>query len=465
MPIGLSFVLMKLLTITPLQAFAAGAALCSTSLGTTFTILSTSGLSESRLGVILSSAAMLDDVVGLIMVQVITSLGTAGSSFNAVTVIRPVFVSLAFAVVVPVICKLTAVFARKLKSRPNIEMRDSTFRRLTLDRRTAFCVQTLVLIAFVVASTYAGTSNLFAAYLAGASISWWSSLDLGTSRNSTSRSSQAKSERRTDATEQVHIPPNRSDSRASSIDAADHALSGEAIYKEYYSAVVDRILKPLFFASIGFSIPITQLFTGAIVWRGIVYTVLMIIGKLACGFWLVRFSGLPSLPVPALFKKFKLDHTEKSANTQSLTSTNKKRKRQAVHPTDVSAPSPTDAPSATAAGQTQANTSKKLSRSKIPKPKSLYPPMMLGSAMVARGEIGFLISSLAESTGIFSSGPDGSSELFLVVAWAVLLCTIVGPLSIGVMTKRVRRLQRREREGGARAGKEDPLGMWGVASS
>lgn len=43
-PMGLSFVLMTLLAATPLQAFAAGAALCSTSIGTTFTVLSTTGL-------------------------------------------------------------------------------------------------------------------------------------------------------------------------------------------------------------------------------------------------------------------------------------------------------------------------------------------------------------------------------------------------------------------------------------
>lgn len=36
-PMGFSCVLMHLLSATPLQAFAAGAALCSTSIGTTFT--------------------------------------------------------------------------------------------------------------------------------------------------------------------------------------------------------------------------------------------------------------------------------------------------------------------------------------------------------------------------------------------------------------------------------------------
>jgi len=106
-PIGISFVLLGLLPLSPVQAFAAGAALCSTSLGTTFTVLATSGLTESRLGVVLTSAAMMDDVVGLIMVQIISSLG-AGSSFNEITVIRPVFVSIAFAVLIPLICLYVA---------------------------------------------------------------------------------------------------------------------------------------------------------------------------------------------------------------------------------------------------------------------------------------------------------------------------------------------------------------------
>lgn len=46
---------------------------------------------------------MMDDVVGLVMVQIISSLG-ASSDFTAVTVIRPVFVSIAFGVLVPLIC-------------------------------------------------------------------------------------------------------------------------------------------------------------------------------------------------------------------------------------------------------------------------------------------------------------------------------------------------------------------------
>lgn len=93
-PIGLSFALFAspgpFLRMTDddasssngaiLPAFAAGAALCSTSLGTTFSVLQASGLSRTRLGAVLASAALLDDVVGLVMVRIITGLGTTGDS-------------------------------------------------------------------------------------------------------------------------------------------------------------------------------------------------------------------------------------------------------------------------------------------------------------------------------------------------------------------------------------------------
>ena len=103
-PIGLSFaVLGPLAGATPLQAFAAGAALCSTSLGTTFTVLGTSGLVATRLGSVLTTAAMMDDVVGLVMVQIVSSLGSgsgsgATSSLEPATVLRPILVSVASAV-------------------------------------------------------------------------------------------------------------------------------------------------------------------------------------------------------------------------------------------------------------------------------------------------------------------------------------------------------------------------------
>lgn len=77
--------------------------------------------------------------------------------------------------------------------------------------------------------------------------------------------------------------------------------------------------------------------------------------------------------------------------------------------------------------------------------------------MVSRGEIGFLISSLADSNGIFSTG--GNDDIFLIVTWAIVLCTVVGPVGVGLLVKRLKRLEMEKEEGG---GGRDVLGVWGV---
>lgn len=97
-----------------------------------------------------------------------------------------------------------------------------------------------------------------------------------------------------------------------------------------------------------------------------------------------------------------------------------------------------------------------------PKPFSLYPAAILGLAMVARGEIGFLISALADSNGIFTSTTvEGSSndQIFLIVTWAIVICTVVGPVGVGLLVRRVKRLEMLKEQG--EAGR-DVLGVWGV---
>lgn len=59
---------------------------------------------------------------------------------------------------------------------------------------------------------------------------------------------------------------------------------------------------------------------------------------------------------------------------------------------------------------------------------------MLGEEVVVRGEIGFLIASLAESQGVFSSGFVGKpSKTYLVVVWAMPICKLVGRISVGML--------------------------------
>lgn len=76
----------------PLAAFSAGASLCSTSLGTTLAILSAAGLQQTKVGTVLMSAAMMDDVVGLVMVKIIASLGSS-DGLSPWPIARPVVAS------------------------------------------------------------------------------------------------------------------------------------------------------------------------------------------------------------------------------------------------------------------------------------------------------------------------------------------------------------------------------------
>ncbi|ORY17654.1 Sodium/hydrogen exchanger family-domain-containing protein [Clohesyomyces aquaticus] len=467
-PIALSFSLQGLLGATPLQAFAAGAALSSTSLGTTFTVLASSGLTTTRLGVVLTSAAMMDDVVGLVMVQVISNLD---STVRPVTLVRPILVSLAFAIVVPIICQLvvrpTTVAMNTYRGSHPFTVISKVLRL----RHTAFALHTLLLISLIAAANFAGTSNLFAAYSAGAIISWWdtevSHPQVAQDRAVDEKSGQTKAPVDDNPAALVpgHPPADvidgphnvgegasrRCASMASSVSSSEETLtSGPAIYGRYYQQVVSKILQPFFFASIGFSIPITRMFTGSIVWRGIVYTFLMIFGKLVCGLWLVRFSK-----APGRYSFCRIMSKIRFPSFPHLWGKNRKPD------SDQPRATPTEGGHSSNPTSSVAH----LDPSTPPKPVSLHPPVILALAMVARGEIGFLVSAVAESKGVFSSSKSAvsrsESDIFLAVTWAIVLCTIIGPLGVGLSVRRVRALEERkdrEQDGAGR----DVLGVWGV---
>ncbi|KAL2074321.1 hypothetical protein VTL71DRAFT_8099 [Oculimacula yallundae] len=493
-PMALSFILTSLTNSTPIQAFAAGAALCSTSLGTTFTILGTSGLSSTRLGVVLSSAAMMDDVVGLVMVQVISNLGESAASFSAVTVVRPLAVSVGLTVVVPLLCRfvalpLTGVLNRMRKSSPG-----GFVDKIARQTHTAFVIHTLILLGLVTGATYAGTSNLFAAYLAGASVSWWDSevphVDAVVKKSTSKVSTQGNTimtEEIADSTQDQAARTDAQDVTGAVPEARSSGTSsGDEVFDTYYKTALQRILKPFFFASIGFAIPITDMFRGDIVWRGIVYTVLMLLAKLITGVWLIRLNiSWPKSHLPQVLRSvlklpvscFGRPNAKKTSakSSQPVSALGVQEAQDTSHEltnkggndanTSPALTSPEQPPAHPDPSHPSTPVSTSPRTAKMKKPLSLYPAAILSTAMTARGEIGFLIASLAETTGLFS--PSGtpsseSSDIYLVVTWAIVLCTIIGPLAVGTLVKRVRRLQG-ERGEGDRSGKGDPLGIWGVS--
>lgn len=247
---GLSFILAPLAGASTLQAFAAGAALCSTSLGTTFTLLATSGLSATRLGVVLTSAAMMDDVVGLIMVQVISNLGSSSSSFDAVTVIRPVFVSLAFAILLPLACRFIVLPATRFVAAKREICPKSAFSKLMERELTALVVHTCTLVATVAGATYAGSSALLGAYIAGAMVSWW---DVeGSHPRGQTGSLEPQQEAESPVMEMTNAPSNATPESApaeAGNEMAHSSNSGAEIFEKYYAPSLQRILKPFFFVS------------------------------------------------------------------------------------------------------------------------------------------------------------------------------------------------------------------------
>ncbi|XWX00514.1 hypothetical protein V2A60_008534 [Cordyceps javanica] len=442
LPIGLSYLLRYVIDATPLQCFTAGAALSSTSLGTTFTVLSTSGLAKSRLGVVLTSAAMMDDVIGLVMVQIISNLGPNGQSFDAIVVVRPLLVSLAFAVVAPLVCVLgvspvTIWLNACREKRPR-----GYLNRILQSCQTPIIFHLSILVCYIAAASYAGTSNLFAAYIAGASISWWDS-----------EVPHAQPSEEPEASNAAATEPHQMSSNIAPVDG-----SGLAIYDRIFAVT----------ASIGFSIPITEMFTGEIAWKGLVYTIFMMLGKLFCGVWLLRLPVKLKQTVPKPFRKNVQQPAKDShASTMKYSATDDIATTIARDTTDdvTSCASGLDVPKR---GQVLSRGNKP---ERIPKnattagvkPRSLYPASILGCAMIARGEIGFLIASIAESKGIFTDGSNATSnsKIYLCINWAIMLCTVAGPLAVGLLVQRIRRLQRRVETSGGRV-MGDVLGDWGV---
>jgi len=225
------------------------------------------------------------------------------------------------------------------------------------------------------------------------------------------------------------------------------------------------------------------MFSGPVVWRGIVYAILMALGKTLCGAWLVRFPASTSSFVKSIYASASRTSwvVIQSLRPGNLIRQKQRGKGKELHVTEdreqstgpMASDGQTDEASnhrtetMAAASRSAPQIQKKPNRPA--KPLSLYPSGIVSCAMVARGEIGFLISSVAESKGVFRSpssstslSEEGASEIFLIITWAIVLCTILGPLCVGLLVRRVKKLEGRGAPGQVEGSKKNVLGVWGV---
>lgn len=173
------------------------------------------------------------------------------------------------------------------------------------------------------------------------------------------------------------------------------------------------------------------MFTGPVIWRGLVYASLMIFAKLITGIWVLPASSLYK-PFSALGRR--LQAVGRKARSISIGHRGRRSRSRSRSPQHRPRPQHIEL----------SRTGEQISGYNAPREApGIYPGLILGSAMVARGEVGFLIASLAQGNGIFSSADSSGTDVFLVVIWAISICTLVGPVATGLWIGRVRKLNGR----------------------
>ncbi|CAG8071446.1 unnamed protein product [Penicillium nalgiovense] len=368
-PIGLSYLLLYLgFGYGAVETFIIGAALSATSLGTTFAVISsTSGsvnLAETRVGSVLVSAAVIDDVVGLIMLSVIGDLGKlsgGGDNINLGWLIgRPIVASIGMAIVMPIVTKwMFAPFFRKF-----IEHRFARY-----DHISNIILMTLVLSAFIAIAGFTGTSVLFGAFLAGVFLTYLPSKH----------------------PEGPFVVLSREEGERE----ADKSPTFIHTFEKYLLGPQQYLMEPLFFSSIGFAIPFLELWTGERIWKGIVYTLLMTFAKCVVGTW------IPVWQLTLGGKSRKEPHEEQKTQGEP--------KIEGNNPSDEQQ-----------SDQDKGKTWK----------RAWLAATLLGSAMVARGEIGLLIIEIGHN-----ETPYVSDAGFYTGVWAILLNTVIGPVTVGLLVR------------------------------
>lgn len=253
------------------ETFIVGAALSVTSLGTTFVVIASAAkginLPRTRIGTVLIGAAVISDVSGLVMARsvirytpsrkfskltgcsVIHNIGSAGEGGDTNIgwlVGRPVVASIAMGVLSPLIAKYVAspIF------RWYVEDNFAQYKHIS-----NIILMVFVLCGFLSVAGFSGASPIYGAFLAG---TFLTSLPC------------------------IHpLAPFSVLSREHGETDPDKTPTFVHTFEKYFLDARQYILQPMFFASVGFAIPFRQLWNGEIVWKGFVFALVMLFGKVS----------------------------------------------------------------------------------------------------------------------------------------------------------------------------------------
>ncbi|KAI1788916.1 hypothetical protein LXA43DRAFT_1023199 [Ganoderma leucocontextum] len=466
-PIALSFALLDAaFNYKPLEAFAAGAALSSTSLGTTLAALNSvtknmafyvcvstpnlldgthtttarstpedtdpiartlpqekqTPLQHSRIGTILISAAIIDDVVGLVIASLIPALASVDSDPPgdnhgnlAWTIVRPLLSSFLIAAIASIVSRfvLRPVFryrgvgerwcAPAREGKPwgafALSKEGSGWGASAHSDAVKLCIMVITLSGMVAIANYTDTSVLYGAYVAGLVLTY------------------------------ISQPAPGED-----FDESAEELSFEQTFGRIIGPLQANLLLPLFFASIGFAVPFLDLWHPTVIWRGIVYSVLMTLAKLAVGLPILLYSVALSF-VHTTLKNMRMLVSQLGTKISRLLHPviSRSTGRNTPHSTSTIPPLSAEKMDSHDAGMLLGVSQEPI----LGQPTTSIPAaVFIGVAMVSRGEIGLLIAQLAR--GNDSGGERGllGDEAFSVCIWAILLCTLVGPIGTGIVVGR-----------------------------
>ncbi|KAF9976862.1 hypothetical protein BGZ75_000147 [Mortierella antarctica] len=342
------------------EAIASGAALASTSIAIAVTMMKQQRVLDSPVGTLITTAAMLDDVVSLILLGIVSSIGqsesASGSGIHAMTVIQPVVASLGI-IGVGIVGSVVVARIKAMKT-PNVGHEldlDMSDRRHAQDEHGLESADARVLrenshgeedrqrgrnqpgwiwsrvihlcsrfeaivklagmvtsgLGYSILAEYLGSSRLLGAFVAGVFFSPFVNL--------------------------------------------------QHEYEQQVTIRIQPALSALFFASIGMAIPLTKLLEPALFGWGLVYAVIASLSKLTTMFVVSSKASLASAPG--------LHGVESGCNVR----------------------------------------------------------WMVGTAMIARGELGLLMAQQAQQQGVMSQ------TAMVVTTWSIVLCTLFGIGALGVV--------------------------------
>jgi Kef-type K+ transport system membrane component KefB len=129
-----------------------GAALVATSVGITARVLGSMGLLERETSRIILAAAVIDDILGLIILSIVSSVGTTG--IDALSLAKTAGLAILFTIIV-------GFFGSKLMTRAAPRVQNLQI------RRPFFSIGLILCLGLSVASIYFGVAAIIGAFLAG----------------------------------------------------------------------------------------------------------------------------------------------------------------------------------------------------------------------------------------------------------------------------------------------------------